>query len=130
MKQHTLHNEPRYLMYSSCLTSFSVYYAYKNKYYTNFVTTGILFFTSINHWRKPELGFRRDMDRAVVLLNIPIQIVSFRKSKRYQDYLLLTLLASLCYPVSNRIKNKRWSMFFHSLIHLIANFANCLAMNT
>jgi hypothetical protein len=130
MKQHPLHDEPRYLMYSSCLTSFSVYYAYKNKYYTTFVSTFALFFTSINHWRKPELGFRRDMDRVVVLLNLPIQLISFRKSKRYYEYLLLTLLGSLCYPISIRIKNKRWSMFFHSLIHVFANLGNCLAMNT
>ena len=129
MIEHPLHHEPRYLMYSSCLTSFSVYYAYKNKYYTNFVSIGILLFTSINHWRKPEYGFRRDMDRVVVLLNLPIQIVSFRKSKRYHEYLLLTLFAILCYPISNKIKNKNWSMFFHSLIHVIANFANCVAMN-
>lgn len=129
MKEHPLHNEPRYLMYSSYLTTFSIYYAYKNEYYINFVSICLVLFTSINHWRKPELGFRRNMDKIVVILNIPIQVVSFRKSKRYQEYLLLTLFASLCYPVSNRIKNKKLSIFFHSLIHVFANFANCLAMN-
>ena len=126
MKQHTLHNEPRYLMYSSCLTSFSVYYAYKNKYYTNFVTTGILFFTSINHWRKPELGFRRKLDIFTVTSTISIQTIKFSKLRYFKEYLMLLTTGFLFYPVANKVKNKKWSAVCHSMIHILGNIATCL----
>ena len=84
MKDHPLSREPRYLLYSSWLTSLSVYYAYKNGYYLKCLSTSILLFTSINHWRKPEFGHRRSIDKLVVKINIPIGIISFINSKRYR----------------------------------------------
>jgi hypothetical protein len=129
MQVHPLKDQPRILLYTSCLTSFSVYYSYINNYTLVCIATSSLLLTSINHWRKPEYSFRRKLDIFAILINFPIELICFRRSKKYKEYLGLIFLACLCYPISNRIKNKKICILFHSMIHIIANFANCLAMN-
>jgi hypothetical protein len=117
------------LLYTSCLTSFSIYFSYKNNFHLVCRATSLLLFTSINYWRKPEHGFRRNMDRLVVVVNLPIELICFRKSKRYYIYLLLTGISSLCYFIASKSKNQKISTLFHSFIHIFANVGNCLAMN-
>ncbi len=128
MKQHPLKNENKQLLCTSCLTSFSVYYSYKNNFHWSLFGSSCILLTSINHWRKPEYGFRRKLDIFTVTSTISIQTIKFSKLRYFKEYLCLLTIGSLFYPIANKVKNKRLAKWCHSMIHIVCNIATCLVL--
>ena len=56
----------KYLLYSSCFIGISAIIAYIMNNLYAFVYLILLLLTSINYWRKPEYGLRRNIDLAAV----------------------------------------------------------------
>ena len=128
MKDHPLKNQNKYLLCTSCLTSFSVYYSYRNNFHWTLFGSSCILFTSINHWRKPEYSFRRKLDILTVTSTISIQTIKFAKLRYFKEYILLLTTGALFYPIANKVKNKKWSAVCHSMVHVICNIATCLVL--
>ncbi len=128
MKVHPLKGCSRYLLCTSCLTSFSVYFSYKNNFHWTFFGSTCILLTSLNHWRKPELGFRRKLDIFTVTSTISIQTLKFSKLRYFKEYLILLTAGFLFYPIANKVKNKKISAVCHSMIHILGNIATCLVL--
>jgi hypothetical protein len=104
-------------------------YALYNKKYEFSLMAHLCWLSSINYWRNPTPGWRRNMDIIVVATSL---INQYAKAYKYQYaniyYPLITLSAS-CYPISiyYYYNNKIWhSVYFHSCIHIFANIANII----
>jgi hypothetical protein len=128
MKVHPLKNNNKQLLCTSCLTSFSVYFSYKNDFHWTFFGSTCILLTSLNHWRKPEYSFRRKLDILTVTSTIVIQTIKFSKLKYFKQYLILLTTGFLFYPVANKVKNKKISAVCHSMIHILCNIATCLVL--
>jgi hypothetical protein len=55
-------NPNYYLIYSSSTFIFPIFYAYKKKNISLATASMLAFFGSINYWRKPCIGYRRNVD--------------------------------------------------------------------
>jgi hypothetical protein len=141
--------EKKYVMeqkYSSCIfrVSFisflSSMYALHCECYDLAAVSGGGFLTSINYWRDPVYGWRRNLDMSYVASALTYQ--------NYRAYLLLSSSSSQqlalltyytlvgigigCYQLSVHLYKKKdiWnSTYVHCLVHVVANVANVLLYN-
>ena len=125
----TILEKPQYtiLYYSSHLAFLSFLYAvYKEKYIIS-LCPGIVFITSINHWRRPTNSWRRYIDITAVLTSLVYQSYIAYTAKNGNIYYILTSVASLTYPIGTyyHMKNHLWlSTYLHLMLHILANIAN------
>ena len=74
---------------------------------------GTVFCTSVNYWRKPEKGLRRNMDMAAVF-----SVGAYNMYKCPSLWLVTSPLCLIIWILSNRYNDDR----IHSLIHIIPIF--------
>jgi hypothetical protein len=99
-----------------------------NHYISSFLAFCI-FLTSINHWRHPIKGIRRDIDRVTVIVALITQTIILRNQPNFEKYLIITSTGILFYPLKIVLKNnnKIWlSVFSHSMLHLLGNVASII----
>ena len=122
--------QPRHYYYLTCTSNFtliSIYYSYKLGFYLETILTTCLLLTSLNYWRYPTLGFRRNLDRFVVVTSVSVQTIHLRNQPSFYQYIFLSAFSISCYRISNYFKKKKMmnlNVFFHSMLHLLANVAN------
>jgi len=118
-----------FLYNSSFLTLFSFFYAIYNKNYNLCIVPGGVFLTSINYWRNPMYGWRRNLDITYVGCALIYQAFISYSNPYFNAHLAIMSLAMTCYPISIYYynNNKIWhSVYFHSGIHIFANIANII----
>jgi len=118
-----------YLVCTSCITLSSVYYAMLYNHYICSFLTFCVFLTSINHWRHPINGIRRDIDRVTVIITLTTQTILLKNQENFIYYLIITGTGILFYPLKIVLKNnnKIWlSVISHSMLHLFGNFGNII----
>lgn len=114
------------ILYVSGLSLLSSMYAIYNLHYRCSVIVAGVFLTSINYWRYPVYGWRRNLDVGNVIFSESVMLIVALRSQYCLYYYLLSLLAILCYPVSHYFSNNNMpyiGTLFHSQIHIIANIA-------
>jgi hypothetical protein len=79
-------------------------------YFHKVWTIGAVFATSVNHWRKPEYGFRHDMDVCTVFAVGTYNV--------YRQPKIWGVVCPLCLCIW-RLSIKYNSHFIHSFIHVI-----------
>ena len=126
--------------YASCIyrvsfiSFFSFMYALHCECYDLAAVPGGVFLTSINYWREPVYGWRRNLDmsyvacaliyqnyRAYHLLSSPSQMPALL------TYYTLMGIGMMCYSLSVHLYKKKdiWSStYVHCLVHVLANIAN------
>lgn len=131
--------------YASCIyrlsfiSFFSFMYALYCECYDLAAVPGGVFLTSINYWREPVYGWRRNLDmsyvacaliyqnyRAYHLLSSPSQMPALL------TYYTLMCIGIMCYSLSVHLYKKKdiWSStYVHCLVHLLANTANVFLYN-
>ena len=131
--------------YASCIyrvsfiSFFSFMYALHCECYDLAAVPGGVFLTSINYWREPVYGWRRNLDmsyvacaliyqnyRAYHLLSSPSQMPALL------TYYTLMGIGIMCYKLSVHLYKKKdiWSStYVHCLVHLLANTANVFLYN-
>ena len=121
--------QTNYLFKTSFSTLVAGLYALYNKKYEFSLMANLCWLSSINYWRDPMPGWRRNVDIIFVVTSLMNQ---YAKAYKYQYahiyYPLITLSAS-CYPISIYYynNNKIWcSVYFHSGVHIFANLANII----
>lgn len=83
-----------------------------------------VFATSINYWRKPMYGWRRNMDIGAVLSGMCFQV--YRVLECRNKLLVLTFMFSgtCCYVMSwSFYQQPKMSTYLHCGVHLCANMA-------
>lgn len=116
-----------YLMFTSNFTLISIYYSYKLGFYLETIICTCVLLTSLNYWRYPTLGFRRNLDRFAVISGLSIQTIHLRNQPTFYQYIIISSFSISCYIISNFLQKKKMlnlSVFFHSMLHLFANVAN------
>ena len=125
----------------SFLSFLSSIYAIYCDCYDLAVVPGGVFLTSVNYWRRPTYGWRRNLDMGYVTCAVMYQ--NYRAYHAYNAYYYtmkmghyfvllyygLVVFGIGCYPVSVYLYKKKdlWrSTYVHCLLHVVANVANVL----
>ena len=125
------YNYSKFLLYSRCTIGISAVIAYimNDVYVTVYLL--LLFLTSINYWRKPEYGLRRNIDLTAVsiggvyaLLNIFLLKDEFHRVGVLILGFCGTLFFLLEYILSY-LDSPKW-IIFHMTLHIYASAVACL----
>ena len=92
---------------TSNFTLISIYYSYIFGFYLETILTTCLLLTSLNYWRYPKLGFRRNLDRFVVVTSVSVQTIHLRNQPSFYQYIFLSAFSISCYRISNYFKKKK-----------------------
>jgi hypothetical protein len=123
-----------YMCIMSSLSFLSGVYAIKRQLYALSFSPLIVFGTSINYWRKPTYGLRRNIDIFFVISSLSLHTYLSLQPKNtcitnYYYYYVTPISGGLLYTISWLLhKNKfLWpSTIAHGMIHIVANLSNVL----
>ena len=102
-------------------------YALYCGHYDLAIIPGGVFITSVNYWRLPVYGWRRNLDIAYVCGAIIYQNIRAYNMSNAVPYYYLMGIGSLFYLLSNYLHKKKcyWgSTYTHCMLHVAANLAN------
>jgi hypothetical protein len=115
-----------FLFYSSFCMLFSIWLSYyMNDYYFTFYFI-LLFLSSINHWRKPEYGLRRNIDLFIVYSGVVYTLLRVcLLSCEFNRVVILSMLFScLVFYIIEFIcvyyNSNKW-VIYHMTLHLYAS---------
>ncbi len=110
---------------SSVCAAAAAYGFYRGHYLSSIIPTCV-FLTSMNYWRHPTYGWRRNADVACVIFAfISMLVVAYNATYGQRYYILITLAAS-CYPLSHYFTNQDMEYMgtlMHSYMHILGNLA-------
>jgi hypothetical protein len=132
MKVYSKKQQTNYLTCTSCITLVSIYYSWKYHYYVSCFITFCVFCTSVNYWRYPIYGLRRNIDRITVAVSLTTQTIHMRNQPQFNLYCIVLGTAITFYPLSKILHkmNYIWlSVISHSMLHLLANISNLILYN-
>ena len=131
-QQQQLILQPRHsriLFGTSWLLLFTSAYAINQKHYDLAICPIGIFATSINYWRHPIRGWRRNMDILVVLVISCYQILRALTSQHARIFYTSYAIAFSFYPISNYYYTKgrhAESVLFHALLHILGNISSII----
>jgi hypothetical protein len=115
-----------YMMCTSGLCAIvSAYGFYQGHYISSFIPLSV-FITSINYWRHPIYGWRRNADVACVIFAFFSMLVVAYYAQHGSRYYIITILAASCYLPSHYFHNngqEHMGTLMHSYIHILGNLA-------
>ncbi|DBA02547.1 TPA: hypothetical protein N0F65_011019 [Lagenidium giganteum] len=117
------------LFRSSFTTSLSVAMASYHRLWLCAALALMVLATSLNYWRHPVRGWRRNVDMAAVFMGMSHHIYysSYVTDRTYQAfYLLLVAKTMYCYSRARKAHCKNTSSAWHCTMHIIGNIANML----
>ena len=94
---------------------------------------GLLFLTSINYWRKPEYGFRRNIDMLVVYIGVFIMLFQACLLKNEMNrYIYLSMgVCAIIFYITEHImvyfNNSQW-IIFHMTLHIYVSLSVILVI--
>jgi len=115
------------LFWISFLILFTAIYAFIKRKYDISAICFIVFITSLNHWRDPQFGFRRNLDIAAVCLGFMYIFLrailnNVRSLVFWTCYLAVVLLFGVGWHIYDM--GYVWeSTYSHCLLHLCGNVA-------
>jgi len=127
-----------YMCIISSLSFISGVYAIKQQLYAISASPLIVFSTSINYWRKPTYGLRRNIDIFCVISSLSLHMYL---SLQQKDTCNINTNYRYCYlaPISVLLYTTSWilhknhyfwgSTITHSMIHVVANICNVILYN-
>ncbi|KDO16297.1 hypothetical protein SPRG_18167 [Saprolegnia parasitica CBS 223.65] len=119
--------QPQYssrLLKSSCLTALSAFSAAKKDLWSCSLVATLVLLTSINYWRHPTMGWRRNMDMLAVAGGLLYHMyLSLSCEVQFYQYLYYALMAKsvFCYFKSITCPNKSISYLWHIGMHAVGN---------
>ena len=118
---------------------FSFMYALYCECYDLAAVPGGVFLTSVNYWREPVYGWRRNLDMSYVACALVYQnyrayhlLSSSSQMSALLTYYTLMGIGMVCYKLSVHLYKKKdiWSStYVHCLVHVLANTANVFLYN-
>jgi hypothetical protein len=121
----------KFLLYSSFTIGISAAIAYimNDLYVTAYLI--FLFLTSINYWRKPEYGLRRNIDLTAVYLCTCYTVLNMflLKDEFHRVCLFIVFFCmNLFFLIENILyyfNNRKW-IIFHMAMHMYVSIGACL----
>ena len=121
----------KFLFYSSFTIGLSALIAYimNDLYITSYLI--LLFLTSINHWRQPEYGLRRNIDLTVVgigVFYVLLKICLLKDEFHRVGLIILGLCSILMYILEyilQYMNSPKW-IICHMTLHMYVSCAACL----
>jgi hypothetical protein len=112
-----------YLFYTSFGSLVGSLYGFYKKQYINSLGVFLIFLTSINYWRNPVYGWRRNIDIISSILGLSINVLTSPGHPRCLKLNLMLFMSLLFYPLGFYFQHKsiHLSAFSHSLIHIVSN---------
>jgi hypothetical protein len=104
----------------------SAVYAFYTKHYRLSIVPTCVLITSLNYWRYPIYGWRRNCDMSCVCLSLIYQSIIAYSMKYSIYYYCCMVVAMLFYPISRMCTNIKFSTYAHCAVHVIANIANII----
>ena len=118
-----LHPEQYNLLFkTSFISLLSCIYSFYNGYYEFSVSSGWIFLTSINYWRKPNYSWRRDLDMISVKFALVHHVIRGYNSEYYKYYCIFTFISIFCYKLSCYFHKKKNVLAFY----IFSCIATCL----
>jgi len=114
-----------FLFYSCFITLLSICSSLYYKIYDLMILSIMIQITSINYWRRPVKGMRRNIDIITVNLSTFYNLWT-AYSYSYYNFIYTVMIGTTCYFLSNSYKKKSElvkSLFFHFLVHLLPNIS-------
>ena len=120
-------DQARFLYRISHLSLLSAAYALYRGHIDLACIPATVFITSINYWRNPEYGWRRNLDIAAVHASVLYQARA-AYGKPYSEWYYGSLfLCAVSYALGIDFQRRRkpWaSIYAHGLLHIVANVGN------
>jgi hypothetical protein len=121
----------KFLFFSSFSMGVSAFIAYimNDVYITVYLI--LLFLTSINHWRKPEYGLRRNIDLSVVFIGAcyaTLKIFLLKDEFHRVGLIILAFCGIVFYSIEwilSYLDSPKW-IIFHMTLHIYASCGACL----
>jgi hypothetical protein len=113
----------------SFLSLLSCSYAIYQGHYDLALVPGGVFMTSINYWRLPTYGWRRNLDMTYVCSSLIYQNIRAYSMPNAAPYYQFMCLGLLMYPTSIYLYKKKrywWSTYVHCMVHIVANISNAV----
>lgn len=120
-----MNNDFSFLFYSCFITLLSISSSLYYKIYDLMILSIMIQITSINYWRRPVKGIRRNIDIITVNLSTFYNLWT-AYSYSYYNFIYTVIIGATCYLLSNSYKKKSElfkSLFFHFLVHLLPNLS-------
>jgi len=117
----------QYICIMSSLGVISGIYAIKEGLYDLAIGPIGIFITSVNYWRRPVYGLRRNMDIFYVICALIYHVSYSIRVQNAALYCGIMMFATLCWPLSWFLYRKKYiwaSTILQSMIHIIGNIAN------
>jgi hypothetical protein len=123
----------KYLYYSSFLIGVSSTISMYYKDYSTVLFMFLLFLTSINYWKRPDYGFRRDVD---MFLCKVIAVFFYLKTTIFYDEFVAEIFINSAYNIFFlyamelllwHYHNKKW-IIFHMAIHFYLSVLTPVAL--
>ena len=105
-----------------------LYAAYQGHYDLAIGPTGI-FATSINYWRHPIHGWRRNLDILIVWIATFYQLTRALTAQHGRIFYAGYAIAFTCYPISNHYLSQGRhieSVTLHTLLHIFSNISSII----
>ncbi|KAF0697789.1 Aste57867_11548 [Aphanomyces stellatus] len=115
------------LFRSSWLTAASVYSAAHHDLWACFAMTLVVLLTSLNYWRHPVHGWRRNIDMFAVFAGSAYHLYcSFSCASSLHQLLYYAFVSKTiyCYSQARAAPNKDISSRWHMTMHLVGNVGN------
>ncbi len=112
-----------YLFYTSFSSLIGSLYGVYKKQYINSLGIFLIFITSINYWKNPVYGWRRNIDMFTAILGLSINILNSFDHPRCLYLNLLLFMSLMFYPFGFYFQHKsiHLSTLSHSFIHIFCN---------
>jgi hypothetical protein len=117
----------RYICIMSLFGLISGICAIKEGLYNLAIAPVGIFITSVNYWRKPVYGLRRNVDLVYVTCSLIYHILYSIRVQYAAIYCSIITIAFLCWPLSWYFYRKKYiwtSTILQSMIHFVGNIAN------
>lgn len=103
-------------------------YALANNHYDLALVPGLVYLSSINYWRNPVGGIRKNIDMITIFSTLSYQLYRCLTAENMVSYLFIKILAMSCYPASLYFYDKDvdLSVLFHCFVHILGNIANII----
>jgi len=112
------------IFYVSFLTIISIVTSYLLRLYDFTIVTSLIFMSSVNYWRSPVYGIRRNTDVILTMCGCTYQLYQSIHSVYHIQYMLCVALAALCYAKAKITIDQTKSSLWHCGIHLFGNVGN------
>jgi hypothetical protein len=120
-------NQSDLLFYISIFIAVSAAYAFSKKQYDLFVLSTFALITSLNHWRDPQIGIRRNIDLAIIWFGA---IYIFLRAMILQIYSIsfwifyIAALLSFVFGWRLFLNGYIWhSTIMHCILHICTNLS-------